>query len=107
MGVDLVLADSTLTGSTLDAIRRAQTRGKNLLSLAGVLEDVGAVIHVMFIHIVIIAVMVLVAGDDGAGEGGGSEKGRRKERSCETHIEDCCGAEGREWLKSVPKEIRK
>jgi len=62
-----------------------------LISLGRVLEDVGAVIHVMAVHIMTIALGCLAASDDRAGESGGSEKGSRKERSCETHVEDVDG----------------
>ena len=61
----------------------------------------------MAVHIMIIALGRLAAGIDGAGEGSGSEKDSRKERSCETHIEDVAGADGKWLLKSAPKEIRK
>jgi hypothetical protein len=75
--VDLVFADSAL------------------VSLGRVLEDVGAVIHVMLIHIMIVALRCLAASDDRTGESGGSEKDSRKERSCEAHIEDVAGLDGR------------
>jgi len=71
--VDLIFADGTL------------------ISLGRVLEDVGAVIHIMAIHIMILALRCLAASDDRAGESGGSEKDSRKERSCEMHIDNVAG----------------
>jgi hypothetical protein len=64
---------------------------KDLLSVGRVLEDVGAVIHIILVHVMVSALRRLATSNDGAGEGGGSEKDSRKERSCETHIEDVAG----------------
>jgi len=73
VGIDLVLANGAI------------------VTLVRVLEDVGAIIHIMGIHIMVVALRRLAASIDGAGEGGGSEKDSRKERSCETHIDDVAG----------------
>jgi hypothetical protein len=61
---------------------------KDLLSVGRVLEDVVAVIPIMVIHVMAIALFCAAASDDRTGESSGSEKGSRKERSCETHVEN-------------------